>query len=98
MNAPFLASQSSDLGGVWAVSNALPTSFILQLSRLGCATFILHLSTPLTALLYFSFKDFEGALSAPGGRVVNAPFLASQSSDLGGVWPFRMHCRRASFL
>ena len=38
------------------------------------------------------------ALSAASGRLANAPFLAVLGSDLGGVWLFRIHCWRASFL
>ena len=46
----------------------------------------------------FFFYGFEAAVSAPCGRVANAPFLACLSSACSGVWPFRIRCQRASFL
>ena len=45
-----------------------------------------------------SFNGFEAAVSAACGRVANARFLAGLSSDLGGLWPFRIRCQRTSFL
>ena len=87
-----------ELGFRWclALSHPLPTSFIcVSLSRLGCATFCAHLLRSFTCL---SFNGFEGAVSAPCGRVANAPFLACLSSDLGGVWPFRIRCRLFVFV
>ena len=48
--------------------------------------------------LRFFFYGFEAAVSAPCGRVANAPFLACLSSACSGVWPFRIRCQRASFL
>ena len=86
-NAPFLACLSSDLGGVWLFRIRCRRASFLPLSRLGS-----------TAAIYFSLEGFKGALSAACGRVANAPFLACLSSDLGGVWLFRIRCRRASFL
>ena len=38
----------------------------------------------LSTCLYLSFHGFEGAVSAPCGRVANVPFWACLSSDLGG--------------
>ena len=101
-NAPFLACLSSDLVGVWSFRMHGRRASLCEFGKLGCATFFVHLSTcplhstPPTAFLYFSFKGFKGALSARRGRVANAPFLACLSSDLGGVWSFRMHGRRVS--
>ena len=98
-NAPFLACLSSDLGGVWSFRmhgrRASLGEFPSYVAPRFLSTCPLH-STPPTAFLYFSFKGFKGALSAWRGRVANAPFLACLSSDLGGVWSFRMHGRRAS--
>ena len=98
-NAPFLACLSSDLVGVWSFRmhgrRASLCEFASEVAPRFLSTYPIH-STPPTALLYFSFKGFKGALSARRGRVANAPFLACLSSDLGGVWSFRMHGRRAS--
>ena len=91
----FLACLSSDLGGVWPFRIRCQRASFLSLCRLGCATFFAHLLRSFTCL---SFNGFEGAVSAPCGRVANALFLACLSSHLGGVWPFRIRCRRASFL
>ena len=77
-----------------AVSDPLPTSFIFAFVQ----AWLRHGFCPPTAAIYFSLEGFKGALSAPRGRVANAPFLACLSSDLGGVWLFRIRCRRASFL
>ena len=45
------------------------------------------------AALSFSGNGFEEDVSDPCGRAANASFWACLSSDLGGVWLFRMHCR-----
>ena len=84
-----------ELGFRWclAVSDPLPTSFIFAFVQ----AWLRHGFCPPTAANYFSLEGFKGALSAPC-RVANAPFLACLSSDLGGVWLFRIRCRRASFL
>ena len=98
-NALFLACLSSHLGGVWPFRIRCRRASFLSLSRLGCATFFAHLFAHLLrSFTSLSFNGFEGAVSAPCGRVANAPFLAYLSSDLGGVWPFRIRCRQASFL
>ena len=81
-----------ELGFRWclAFSDPLPTSFIfvsVQVRLLTCYG-------PLPV----SFHGFEAAVSAACGRVANALFLACLSSDLGGVWPFRIRGQRASFL
>ena len=91
----FLACLSSDLGGVWPFRIRCQRASFLSLCMLGCATFFAHLLRSFTCL---SFNGFEGAVSAPCGRVANALFLACLSSQFGGVWPFRIRCRRASFL
>ena len=44
------------------------------------------------------FDGFEAAVSAACGRVANARFLLRLSSDLGGVWLFRIHCPEAAVL
>ena len=84
-----------ELGFRWclAVSDPLPTSFIFAFVQ----AWLRHGFCPPTAAIYFSLEGFKGALSAPCGRVANAPFLACLSSDLGGVWLFRIRCRRASY-
>ena len=45
------------------------------------------------AALSFSFNGCEEDVSDPCGRAANAAFWACLSSDLGGVWLFRMHWR-----
>ena len=84
------------LGFRWClvVSDPLLTSFISVFVQVRLRY---GFCLPIAAI-YFSLEGFKGALSAPCGRVANAPFLACLSSDLGGVWPFRIRCRRASFL
>ena len=81
-----------ELGFRWslAFSDPLPTNFIF-------------VSVPVRLLTCYgplpvSFNGFEAAVSAACGRVANALFLACLSSDLGGVWPFRIRGQRASFL
>ena len=81
------------IGGVWLFRIRCRRASFLPLSRLGCVTVF----CPPTAAFYFSLEGFKGALSAACGRVANAPFLACLSSDFGGVWLFRIRCRRASF-
>ena len=93
-NALFVACRSSALGGVWPFRIRCQRASFLSLRRLGCATFFARLRRSFLV----SFHGFEGAVSAPCGRVANAPFLACLSSDFGGVWPFRIRCRRASFV
>ena len=74
----FWAGLGSDLGGVW-------------LFRMHCRC--AYVFCPATALLSFSCNGFEEDVSDPCGRAANASFWACLSSDLGGVWLFRMHCR-----
>ena len=79
-NASFLGC--SELGFRWclAFSHALPMR--LRFLSSDCAA------------LSFSFNGFEADVSDPCGRAANASFLGyCLSSDLGGVWLFRMHCR-----
>ena len=94
-NASFLGL--SELGFRWclAFSHALPMSLIFVFVQAGlrmhcrCA----YVFCPATALLSFSGNGFEEDVSDPCGRAANASFWACLSSDLGGVWLFRMHCR-----
>ena len=80
-------SQSSATGFIFV--------FVQVRLRHGFCRPICHLLRSFTCV---SFNGFEAAVSAPCGRVANARFLACLSSDLGGVWPFRIRCQRASFL
>ena len=84
------------LGFRWClvVSDPLLTSFISVFVQVRLRY---GFCLPIAAI-YFSLEGFKGALSAACGRVAKAPFLACLSSDLGGVWLFRIRCRRASFL
>ena len=63
---------------------------VLRLSRLGCVTFFVYVlglsSSPLRVP------------KAPLRQLVNDRFLPCLSSDLGGVWPFRIHCPEAPVL
>ena len=90
-NASFLGL--SELGFRWclAFSHALPRNLI---DFCLCPGWVAprFLSSDCAALS-FSFNGFEEDVSDPCGRVVNACFWACLSSDLGGVWLFRMHCR-----
>ena len=77
-----------------AFSHPLPTSlifvFVYARFRYGFC--------PPTAAFSLSLEGFKGAVSTSGGRLANGAFLVVLGSDLGGVWPFRIHCRRAWFL
>ena len=87
-NAPFLACLSSACSGVWPFRIRCQRASFLCLRRLGCL---------LATVLYLGFfYGFEAAVSAPCGRVANAPFLACLSSAC--VWPFRTRRRRAFFM
>ena len=89
-NALFLACYEPGFRCCLAFSDPLPTSFIfvsVQVRLLTCYG-------PLPV----SCNGFEAAVSAACGRVANARFLAGLSSDLGGLWPFRIRCQRPSFL
>ena len=88
--APFAACLRSDVGGVWP--------FRIRCRRASFFSRLRDVFGPHGALIYFSFKGFKGALPARCGRVASAPFLGCLSSELGGVWLFRIRCRRASFL
>ena len=82
----FLLRLSSDLGGVWLFRIHCQEAAVLRLSRLGCVTFfvyVLGLSSSPKAPLRPRAKD---------------RFLPRLSSDLGGVWLFRIHGRGAAFL
>ena len=85
-NAPFFGLP--ELGFRWrlAVSRCRRASF-LPLSRLGCPTFFAYLYLPTyrgPLNLPVCFNGFEGAVSAPCGRVANAPFFGWP--ELGFRW------------
>ena len=98
----FLAGLSSALGGVWLFRIRCRRASFLPLSRLGCPTFFAYLLAHLLrsfnvlylSVLTVSMVQFQHRVA--GLRTHR--FLACLSSDLGGVWPFRIRCRRASFL
>ena len=86
----FLLRLSSDLGGVWLFRIHCPEAAVLPLSRLGCVTFFLYVvglsSSPL------------GVPKVPLRPLAKVRFLLRLSSDLGGVWLFRIHCPEAAVL
>ena len=86
-------SAAPELGFRWclAVSHPWPRSCaVLRLSRLGCVTFLVYVlglsSSPL------------GVPKVPLRPPANDRFLPRLSSDLGGVWLFRIHGRGAAVL
>ena len=83
-------SLSSDLAGVWPFRIHCPEAPVLRLSRLCCVTFFVYVlglsSSPL------------GVPKVPLRQLVNDRFLPCLSSDLGGVWPFRIHSVASRFL
>ena len=83
----FLACLSSDLGGVWLFRILCRRASFLPLSRLPTA--VLYLSVLTVSKVQFQHR-VEGLRTRR--------FLACLSSDLGGVWLFRIRCRRAAFL
>ena len=88
-NDHFLLRLSSDLGGVWLFRIHCQEAAVLRLSRLGCAMFLVYvlgLSSPL------------GVPKVPLRTPANDHFLLRLSSDLGGVWLFRIHCQEAAVL
>ena len=89
-NDRFLLRLSSDLGGVWLFRIHCPEAAVLPLSRLGCVTFFVYVlglsSVPL------------GVPKVPLRPLANDRFLLRLSSDLGGVWLFRIHCPEAAVL
>ena len=90
VNDRFLPCLSSDLGGVWPFRIHCPEALVLRLSRLGCVTFFVYVlglsSSPL------------GVPKVPFRQLVKDRFLPCLSSDLAGVWPFRIHCPEAPVL
>ena len=86
----FLPCLSSALAGVRPFRIHCPEAPVLRLSRLGCVTFFVYVlglsSSPL------------GVSKVPLRQLVNDRFLPCPSSDLGGVWPFRIHCPEAPVL
>ena len=97
-NAPFFGLP--ELGFRWclAVSDPLPTSCIFAFVQVRLPHVFCLPTCPPTAVLYLSvltvsmvqFQHRVAGLRTHG-------FLACRS-DLGGVWPFRIRCQRASFL
>ena len=89
-NDRFLRRLSSDLGGVWLFRIHCQEAAVLRLSRLGCVTFFVYVlglsSSPL------------GVPKVPLRPSANDCFLLRLSSDLGGVWLFRIHCQQAAVL
>ena len=89
-NDHFLLRLSSDLGGVWLFRIHCQEAAVLRLSRLGCAMFLVYVlglsSSPL------------GVPKVPLRTPANDHFLLRLSSDLGGVWLFRIHCQEAAVL
>ena len=79
----FLPCLSSDLGGVWLFRIRCRRASFLPLSRLGCVTVFAHLFAHCGPLPV-CFNGFEGAVSAPCGRVASAPFFALP--ELGFRW------------
>ena len=86
----FLPCLSSDPGGVWLFRIHCQEAAVLRLSRLGCVTFFVYVlglsSSPL------------GVPKVPLRPPANDRFLLRLSSDLGGVWLFRIHCQEAAAL
>ena len=84
----FLPCPSSD--GVWPFRIHCPEALVLRLSRLGCVTFFVYVlglsSSPLRVP------------KVPLRQLVKDRFLPCLSSDLAGVWPFRIHCPEAPVL
>ena len=89
-NDRFLPRLSSDLGGVWLFRIHCQEAAVLRLSKLGCVTFFVYVlglsSSPL------------GVPKVPLRTPANDRFLPRLSSDLGGVWLFRIHCQEAAVL
>ena len=89
-NDRFLPRMSSDLGGVWLFRIHCQEAAVLRLSKLGCVTFFVYVlglsSSPL------------GVPKVPLRTPANDRFLLRLSSDLGGVWLFRIHCQEAAVL
>ena len=89
-NERFPPRLSSDLGGVWLFRIHCQEAAALRLSRLGCVTFFVYVlglsSSPL------------GGPKVPLRHAGNERFPPRLSSDLGGVWLFRIHCQEAAAL
>ena len=86
----FFSFRSSDLGGVWLFRIHCQEAAALRLSGLGCVTFFVYVlglsSSPL------------GGPKVPLRHAGNERFPPRLSSDLGGVWLFRIHCQEAAAL
>ena len=72
-----------------------PATALLDPSLVITASKRAPLDPSLVIIVSNNNNGFEEDVSDPCGRVVNACFWACLSSDLGGVWLFRMHCRWA---
>ena len=85
-----LFTSIADLGGVWLFRIHCQEAAVLRLSRLGCVTFFVYVlglsSSPL------------GVPKVPLRPPANDRFLPRLSSDLGGIWLFRIHCQKAAVL
>ena len=98
-NAPFFGLP--ELGFRWclAFSDPLPTSFIFAFVQVRLPHVFCLPTCPPTAVLYLSVltvSKVQFQHRVEGLRTHR--FLACLSSDLGGVWLFRIRFRRASFL
>ena len=86
----FLLRLSPDLGGVWLFRIHCREAAALGLSGLGCVTFSVYVLGLVSSPLGVS----ELSLRHPA----EDGFLLRLSPDLGGVWLFRIHCRKAAAL
>ena len=86
----------AELGFRWclAVSHAWRKSCVFGLSRLGCGMFWIYVSTYIRRGALFLFL---GGSKVPFWTRRMKCFLLWLSSDLGGVWLFRMHGGKAAF-
>ena len=89
-NERFPPRLSSDLGGVWLFRIHCQEAAALRLSRLGCVTLFVY-------VLGLSSSPLGGA-KVPLRHAGNERFPPRLSSDLGGVWLFRIHCQEAAAL
>ena len=90
--AAFWAVLGSDPAGVLIFSAPLPTRSLLCLFRVGCAT----VQGPAAAAFSLSLEGSVRNVST-FFALANGAFLAVLGPDLGGVRPFRRHCRRVPF-
>ena len=90
MHDRFLPCLSSDLGGVWPFRIHCPrgSRFAFVPARLR------HVFCLRPGALFFPVQ----VPKVPLRQLVHDRFLPCLSSDLGGVWPFRIHCPEAPVL